>query len=251
MYYLPSWRWRDWGSESSQNSFVEKWQKWPSNSRVFGSTVGRYILFLLCQPCLKNRISDIYSQLVHLLILISLSLCIPFCPLPFSFLSLLCCNLHMTPLQSKLPTSKYGFETLLSRETLTRRCWACGQRGAHPPSECHVHHTLILEDCERAILSHWRRVFGYTRLSQQLLSKDPLLFQYRSTLPMYKAPKTAGISPQRSSPSPRQFFLNMYLWCFPHCESELNDRRIIKIQNTSWFHYPSPQNNPPLTILKF
>lgn len=150
MYYLTSWRWRDWGSESSQNSFVEKWQKWPSNSRVFGSTVGRYILFLLCQPCLKNRISDIYSQLVHLLILISLSLCIPFCPLPFSFLSLLCCNLHMTPLQSKLPTSKYGFETLLSRETLTRRCWACGQRGAHPPSECHVHHTLILEDCERA-----------------------------------------------------------------------------------------------------
>lgn len=64
-------------------------------------------------------------------------------------ISLLRCNLHLTPLQYKLLGSKYDFETLLLLELLTWRCWACGQRGPHPPSKCHMHHTLILENCEK------------------------------------------------------------------------------------------------------
>lgn len=107
-------RWRDWGSESSQNDLADRWQNRCSNLCVFGSNVWKYTLSLLYQHGLKNKIADIYSQWIHLfyLFLLSLSLCFPFfCSLPFPPSSL-CFNLYVRPFQPNLPRSKRDSETL-------------------------------------------------------------------------------------------------------------------------------------------
>lgn len=76
---IPISQMKNWGSENSQNNLAHKWQSWHSNSCLFRSNVGKYILFSYVDLA-WNRISkDIYFQLMHLFlcILLSLSLCFP------------------------------------------------------------------------------------------------------------------------------------------------------------------------------
>lgn len=123
--------------------------------------------FFFCISLAWKTAFRLFPALRLLAFLISLSLCFPsFCFLPFSSL-VLCCNLYTRPLPPKLPGSKYDFWNVAPH--LTWRCWACGHRGPHPPTQMsHVPHFDPGRFREGGPHLPWKRALGCARLPQQL-----------------------------------------------------------------------------------